>query len=89
MEDILDVYTKKYDKNSVLVCMDESPRQLIEETRIPVPTKPRKIALYDTEYKRNGTCEIFMFSAPLKGWRRAEVTDKRTRIDWAEQIKNY
>ena len=87
MEDILDTYTRKYDKNHVLVCMDESPRQLIEETRIPIAMKPGRIAHYDTEYKRNGTCEVFMFAAPLKGWRRAEVTEQRTRLDWAEQMK--
>jgi len=87
MEDILDVYTQKYDRNRILICMDEAPRQLIEETRIPIAMKPGKIARYDTEYKRNGTCEVFMFTAPLKGWRRAEITEKRTRIDWAVQIK--
>ena len=87
MEDILDVYTRKYDENCVLVCMDEVPRQLIGETRVPVPEGRGKIARYDTEYKRNGTCEIFMFTAPLEGWRRAEVTEQRTRLDWANQIK--
>jgi len=87
MEDILDVYTRKYDENSILVCMDEVPRQLIEETRKPVPAERGKIARYDTEYKRNGTCEIFMFTAPLNGWRRAEATEHRTRLDWAQQIK--
>jgi transposase len=87
MEDILDVYTRKYDEYCILICMDEIPRQLIEEVRKPVPAKSGKIARYDTEYKRNGTCEIFMFAAPLKGWRRAEVTEHRTRIDWAQQIK--
>ena len=89
MEDILDVYTRKYGKNHILICMDESPKQLqlIEETRIPIAMKPGKIACYDTEYKRNGTCEIFMFATPLKGWRRAEVTEQRARIDWAIQIK--
>jgi hypothetical protein len=87
MEDILDVYTRKYDENCILICMDEVPRQLIEETRNPVPAGRGKAARYDTEYKRNGTCEIFMFSAPLKGWRRAEVTEHRTRLDWAGQVK--
>ena len=87
MEDILDVYTRKYDENSVLICMDEAPRQLIGETRKPVLTGRGKIARYDTEYKRNGTCEIFMFAAPLKNWRRAEATQQRTRLDWALQIK--
>jgi len=67
--------------------MDEVPRQLIGETRDPIPAERGKIFRYDTEYKRNGTCEIFMFSAPLKGWRRAEVTEHRTRVDWARQIK--
>ena len=87
MEDILDVYTGKYDENRVLVCMDEVPRQLIGEIRNPVPAGRGRITRYDTEYKRNGTCVIFMFAAPLKGWRRAEVTEQRTRLDWAHQIK--
>jgi len=87
MEDILDIYTRKYDENTVLICMDEVPKQLIEETRIPIPAKRGSIARFDTEYKRNGTCVIFMFSAPLIGWRRADVTEQRTRIDFAQQIK--
>jgi transposase len=87
MEDILDVYTRNSDGSSVLICEDEVPRQLIGETRKPVPAGCGRIARYDTEYQRNGTCEIFMFSAPLKSWRRAEVTEHRTRLDWAHQIK--
>jgi hypothetical protein len=87
MEDILDVYTGKYDENCVLICMDEVPRQLIGEIRKPYPVRSGKIARYDTEYIRNGTCEIFMFTAPLQNWRRAEVTEHRTRLDWAHQIK--
>jgi len=87
MEDILDVYTRKYDKNNVLICMDEVPKQLIGEVRNPIPTGCRKVSRFDTEYKRNGTCVIFMFSAPLKGWRRSEATERRTRLDWAMQIK--
>ena len=87
MEDILGVYTRKYDKNTVLVCEDEAPRQLIGETRVPVPAGCGRVARYDTEYRRNGTCEIFMFSAPLRGWRRAEAAEHRTRLDWAYQIK--
>lgn len=87
MEDILDVYTRKYNEKRPLVCMDEFPRQLIGEVRKPIPGKPGMIDRYDTEYKRNGTCEVFMFIAPLKGWRRAEVTEQRTKIDWAYQIK--
>jgi hypothetical protein len=87
MEDILDVYTRKYDENTVLVCMDEVPRQLIGETRLPIPGSTGKPECYDTEYKRNGTCNIFMFTSPLIGRREAVVTERRTRIDWAHQIK--
>ena len=87
MEDILDVYTRKYDKKCPLVCMDEIPRQLIGETQLPIPAEPGKPERYDTEYVRNGTCVIFMFAAPFEGWRRAEVTERKTRIDWALQIK--
>ena len=75
------------DKKYPLVCMDEIPCQLIGETRKPIPCKPGRPKIYDYEYVRNGTCEIFMFVAPLKGWRRAEVTERRTRKDWAKQIK--
>ena len=87
MEDILDVYTRKHDKKYPLVCIDEFPRQLIGEVRTPIPVKQGKPARFDTEYKRNGTCEIFMCVAPLEGWRRAEVTERRTKTDWAHQIK--
>jgi hypothetical protein len=67
--------------------MDECPKQLIGETRVPIPAKPGQTACFDTEYVRNGTCDIFMFAAPLEGRRRAEVTERRTGKDWAEQIK--
>jgi hypothetical protein len=87
MEDILDIYTLERDEKHPLVCMDECPKQLIGETRVPLPAKPGQVACYDTEYVRNGTCDIFMFVAPLEGWRRAEVTEKRTRKDWAEQVR--
>jgi hypothetical protein len=87
MEDILDVYTRKHDKKRPLVCMDESPKQLIGEVRIPLEMKKGIIRKHDTEYIRNGTCEIFMFVAPLEGWRRAEITERRTKKDWSHQIK--
>jgi hypothetical protein len=87
MEDVLDVYARKYDQRRPLVCMDEIPRQLIGEARLPIPAEPGKPERYDTEYIRNGTCTIFMFVAPLEGWRRAEATERRTRADWALQIK--
>ena len=87
MEDILDVYTRKHNKKRPLVCIDEFSRQLIGEVRTPIPAEPGKPERFDTEYKRNGTCEIFMCAAPLEGWRRAEVTERRTKTDWAHQIK--
>jgi transposase len=87
MEDILDVYTRAEDSRYPLVCMDECPKQLIGETRIPLSIGPGQTERFDTEYVRNGTCEIFMFTAPLHGWRRAEVTEHRTRVEWAAQTK--
>jgi transposase len=87
MEDILDVYTRKHDKKRPLVCMDEFSRQLVGEVRQSVPVRPGRPARFDTEYKRNGTCEIFMFVAPLEKWRRAEASEQRTKTDYARQIK--
>ena len=87
MEGILDVYTRKYDKKRPLVCMDEVPRQLIGEIRKPIPARQGQPGRYDYEYKRNGTCSIFMFVAPLQPWRRAEAAEQRTKTDWAHQIK--
>ena len=87
MEDILDVYTRKHDKKRPVVCFDEVPKQLIGEVRVPIPGKKGKITRYDTEYKRNGTCVIFMAVAPLEGWRMVDVSQQRTKIDFAHQIK--
>jgi transposase len=87
MEDILDVYARKRDPKRPLVCMDEVPKQLIGEVRTPIPGTKGKAARFDTEYKRNGTCVIFMFSAPLEKWRRADVTERRTKTDFAYQVK--
>jgi transposase len=87
MEDVLDVYTRAEDEKQPLVCMDEWPRQLIGEKRIPLPMKPGEPECYDTEYVRNGVAEQFIFVAPLKGWRRVDVEDHRKREDWAKQIK--
>ncbi|GHU45486.1 transposase [Spirochaetia bacterium] len=87
MEDVLDVYTRPEDEKRPLVCMDECPKQLIGETRSPIPAEPGKTECFDTEYVRNGICELFMFAAPLIGWRRAEITGRRTRQDWANQIR--
>ena len=87
MERVLDTYKMAPDPERPLVCMDESPRQLIGEVRTPIPMAPGLPARYDTEYKRNGTAELFMFTAPHLGWRRTDVTDRRTARDWALQVR--
>jgi hypothetical protein len=87
MENILDIYTKKRNPKRPLVCMDEASKQLIGEVRTPIPVVKGSPARFDTEYKRNGTCVIFMFTAPLENWRRAEVTECRTKIDFANKKK--
>jgi transposase len=87
MEDVLDVYTQERNENRPLVCMDECPKQLSGETRVPLPGNPGYPACFDTEYVRKGTGDIFMIVTPLEGWRRAEITEQRTGKDRAEQIK--
>src|SRR5215207_5094528 len=69
MEDVLELYAEPYDPDYPVVCFDESPYQLISETRVPAPAKPGKPRRYDYEYKREGTCNLFMFFQPLGGWR--------------------
>jgi len=87
MEDVLDLYHQPYDAERPVVCMDETNRQLVSETRIPIAPRPGHVARHDYEYERNGVADIFMFTEPLKGWRSASVTERRTAIDWAHQIK--
>lgn len=87
MEDVLEVYKRPFDPIRPLVCMDECPKQLIGETRLPIMAQPGQPERFDTEYVRNGTCNLFMFSAPLLGWRRVDVTEKRTMVEWAWQIR--
>jgi len=87
MEDVLDVYERPEAPKRPLVCMDESPKQLIGEIRTPLPAEPGQPERFDSEYVRNGTCNLFLFTAPLTGWRRVEVTEQRTQKDWAEQIR--
>lgn len=86
MEDILDVYQRAYDESCPVICMDEKPYQLLGENREPIPMKPGNIKLEDSEYIRNGTCSIFIFTEPLKGWRNVSVSERRTRKDWANQV---
>lgn len=87
MEQVLDVYKKPYDERFPVVCMDESPKQLIKETRTAVPMKPGQEARIDFEYERCGVANIFLASEPLKGKRYVEVTERKTKVDWAEFIK--
>ena len=83
MEDVLSVYERPYDPAAPVVCMDEQPVQLIQETRQPIPAAPGRPARTDYEYKRNGTANIFMFTEPLAGRRDVTVTERRTKVDWA------
>ena len=87
MEDVLDVYTRPYDPRRPLVCMDETPKQLVGETRVPVPARRGRAARHDYEYVRNGVANVFMFFEPLAGRRRVKVTERRTRIEWAEGVR--
>jgi len=87
MEDVLEVYHLPYDSNYPVVCMDESSKQLVGEVYEPIPCKPGQPKRMDDEYVRNGVVEIFMEVEPLAGRRHAAVTERRTRKDWAQQIK--
>jgi len=87
MEDVLDVYKRPYDPRRPNVCLDETSKQLIGETRIPVLACPGQPARYDYEYKRNGVANLFMIFEPLIGKRHVKVTDRRTKIDWAYCVR--
>ena len=87
MEDVLEVYHRQYGDNEVLVCLDETSKQQVKETRLPRPVRPGAAGIYDYEYERNGVSNLFMLFAPLEGWRRVEVTDRRTKADWAEVVR--
>src|SRR3954467_14322397 len=88
MEDVLEVYQRPHDPECPLVCLDETSKQLIAETRVPVPAKPGRPARHDYEYERNGTANLFMMFAPLEGWRHVEVTDRHTGVDYARVLKD-
>ena len=87
MEDVLEVYQRSYDENEVLVCMDETSKQQVKETRIPLAPQVGNLEKFDYEYERNGVSNLFMLFAPLDGWRHVKVTNRRTKIDWAHLIK--
>jgi hypothetical protein len=86
MEDLLEVYQRPHDPTCPVVCLDETTKQLIAETRVPVPAKPGQPARHDYEYERN-TVNLFMLFAPLEGWRHVKVTERHTAADYAEILK--
>jgi transposase len=88
MEDVLDVYKRPLDQRYPVVCMDESSKQQIKEARESIPVTPGEPERYDFEYERNGVSNLFIFFDPLAGWRHIEVTDRRTAVDWAYQIRD-
>ncbi len=87
MEDVLDVYQRPYDPRRPQVCLDEASKQLIGETRRAIPAAPGREVREDYEYVRNGTANLFMMFEPLAGRRHVEVTDRRTKKDWAQVVK--
>jgi hypothetical protein len=87
MEKVLDVYKRPYDPMRPVVCMDESPKQLIGETRVPIPMSKGHDRKCDYEYERLGMCNIFLANEPLAGFRKVKITDKKCKIDWAEFVK--
>jgi hypothetical protein len=87
MEDVLELLAEPYDPKRPVVCFDEKPVQLLSDTREPQPLRPGQPALQDYEYQREGTANVFMVVQPLRGWRHGEVTEQRTKLDFAAQMK--
>jgi hypothetical protein len=87
MEDVIEVYHRPHDPDRPVVCVDETSKQLIVETRTPIPAKPGQPRRVDYEYKRNGTANLFMMFAPLEGWRDVKITDQRAAVDYAQMLK--
>lgn len=88
MEDVLEVYQRPYDPQYPQVTMDESSKQQVIEVRQPLSAVPGRVERYDSEYERNGVSNLFLFFEPLRGWRHIDVTDHRTAVDWAYQIRD-
>lgn len=86
MERVLDVYRRPYNRAFPVICMDETPRQLIRETRLPIPARPGQCERHDYEYQRCGVCNVFMATEPLAGKRMTQVTERKTKIDWARFV---
>jgi hypothetical protein len=88
MEDVLDLYAEPHDPLKPTVCFDECPYQMVSETRTAIPAQPGHVQRYDYEYKREGTCNLFMFAEPQQGWRHVAITDRRTTQDFAHCMKD-
>jgi hypothetical protein len=87
MEDVLDVYHRPYEARFPVVCLDETSKQLVSEVRPSLPMEPGKPERYDSHYQRNGVCNLFLCCEPLRGWRHVKVTAHRTKVDFAELIR--
>ena len=87
MEQVLEVYCRPYEARYPVICMDEQPKQLIDQVRMPVPAQPGAAAKEDFEYVRQGMCVVWMFVEPLAGWRVARVTERKAAVDWAQQVR--
>lgn len=87
MEDVLEVYTRPFNPSIPVICMDEKPCQLLSDVREPIPAAPGQVLKEDNEYVREGTLSLFLFSEPLRGWRRCDASKRRTKMYWAEQIR--
>jgi hypothetical protein len=87
MEDVLDVYCRRYNPEYPVINMDEQPIQMLSHTREPQPVAPGRVAREDYEYKREGTASVFLFTEALRGWRRVSARKRRTSVDWAEEMR--
>ena len=87
MENVLDLYHEDYDPDHPVVCFDETSKQLVADKRPSIGARPGRVERYDYEYKRNGTRNLFMFCEPKAGWRHVEVTERRTAVDFAHQMR--
>lgn len=87
MENVLEVYQRPCDPKNPVVCMDETSKQLVKETRAPIGAGPGRVRCYDYEYERHGVANVFMFCEPLGGWRHVSITERRTKRDWAQEVK--
>ena len=87
MEDVLDLYQEDHDPDRPVVCFDETSKQLVKDVRPTIEARPGRVERYDTEYKRNGTRNLFVFCEPKGGWRHVEVTERRTAVDFAHQMR--